>query len=414
MGHKAGAGTRSLSVSQARRLTLASQGFLDTPDRRGVNRRDLRRMMGRIKLLQLDSVPVVIRTQYLPAFSRLGPYRPKLLDEMAYKHDEMFEAWAHEASVMPVSHEPLLRWHKEQCRAGQTWKGLVAFAGKESKFVEEVLAQVRERGPLLASELADPRPGFTGGWGTKTSGGSIALDWLYRIGEVSIRRTGNFEKQYDVIDRIVPAEVLATPTPHRTDALKELLVLSAEAFGVGTAADLVDYFRLPKRDSKPLIEELAEDGRLIRATVKGWDKPVFMTPDAKIPRRTPRRALLSPFDPVVWYRDRGERLFDFFYRIEIYTPAKKRVFGYYVLPFLMGERIVGRVDVKTDRKAGVLQVPAVWIEDHADPKSVAPELAGALLELSQFVGVDQVKVGRKGNLADGLRKEMQRRGKAPA
>lgn len=394
--------TRSLSVEQARRLTLASQGFLDVPDRRGVNRRDLRRMMGRLKLLQLDSVPVIIRTQYMPGFSRLGPYRPELLDEIAYRDDEWFEAWAHEASVMPVAHEPLFRWHKERCRNGDTWKHLVRYAAKEASYIDSVLAELKDRGPLLASELSDPRPGLDSGWG-RTSGGAVALDWLFRIGEVGIRREGNFEKRFDLLSNIVPAEIISQPTPTVEEALKDLLVLSAEAFGVGTANDLLDYFRLPVRAARPLLAELVEDGRLIDAQVRGWDKPAFMVPDVSIPRKKPRRALLSPFDPVVWYRDRCERLFDFFYRIEIYVPAAKRQWGYYVLPFLMGDRIVGRVDVKTDRKEKVLRVPAAWVEEHAEPHEVAGELAAELHDLARFVGVERVEVGAAGDLSSELR-----------
>lgn len=400
---------RRLSISQARRLTLGAQGFADKPDPRGVNRRDLRRMMGRLKLLQLDSVPVIIRTQYLPAFSRLGPYRAELLDEIAYRDDEWFEAWAHEASLMPVEREPQLRWLKARARNGQTWKGLVEFAKREAKYIDAVYDEVSERGPLLASELSEPRRVESTGWG-RSSQGAIALGWMFRTGQVGIRRVGNFEKQFDVLENIISPEILGQPTPSEDESVADLLVAGAEALGVGTANCLVDYFRLPARVAKPLLPQLVEDGRLLAAEVEGWDKPAYLAPGAKIPRSMNVRALVSPFDPVVWFRDRGEQLFDFHYRIEIYVPAKKRKWGYYVLPFVLGEEIVARVDVKTDRKDGILRVPAAHLEPGHDAGRVAQQLAAELHDLARFVGVDRVQVGRRGDLADTLRAAVKHAG----
>ncbi len=295
--------TDELSASQARRLALGAQGFAHSRPAGRVDRRHLRRVMRRLKLIQLDSVPVVIRSHYLPAFSRLGPYRPRLLDEIAYRHDEWFEAWAHEASLVPVESEPLLRWQKRRAREGDTWQGLVRLAREEPGYVQAILDEVRERGPILTSELSDPRPRGGEWWGSRSLG-QLAVDWLFRVGAVGIRRSPGFEKQFDLLERIVPPEVLGRPTPPDDEAMKELLCQAAAAHGVATAAELVDYFRLPVREAKALVPELVEDGRLIECRVEGWPQPGYRHPGAVVPRRIHGQALLSPFDPVCWHRDR--------------------------------------------------------------------------------------------------------------
>ncbi len=363
----------------------------------------MRKVVDRLKLIQLDSVPVVVRTQYMPFFSRLGPYRAELLDETAYRHDEWFEAWAHEASLIPVKSEPWHRWQKRRSAEGKTWKGLAELAQNEPAYIQAVLDEVAERGPMLTSELSDPRPRAGEWWGSRSLG-QVALDWLFRIGAIGVRRSPGFEKEFDLLDRIVPADVLATPTPPDADAIKELVLQGAAAHGVGTANDLVDYFRLPIKEAKALIPELVEDGRLVECQVQGWDKPAYRHADAKMPRRIETSALLSPFDPVCWYRDRALRLFGFHYRIEIYVPKAKRVFGYYVLPFLMGDTLVGRFDLKTDRSRRVLEVRGSFIEQGADPSEVAEAAAGELRGLAQLVGADSIEVVANGNLAPALSK----------
>ena len=391
------AGVRSLSMDQARRAALHAQGFGAKDRNTAVNRGHLRRLVRRLHIVQLDSVPVITRTQYMPAFSRLGPYDPTMLDEIAYKHDELFEAFVHEASIVPVADEPLFRFMKTRARNGETWGGLVKLAKKEAVYIAEVLDEVRERGPLMASELSNPRPRQGEWWGSRSIG-TLALDYLFRVGEVSIRRVGNFEKEFDLLERIVPGEVLAQPTPTEEESLKELLVRSAAAHGLGTAAGLTDYFRLPKRAVKPLFAELVEDQRLVPCTVSGTSKPVYMHPDMVVPRSVNARALLSPFDPVVWFRDRASWLFDFEYRIEIYVPKPKRVYGYYVLPFLLGGELVGRCDLKTDRKDGVLRLLGAFAEPGVDEAAIAGELAAELELLAQLVGVDAVSVDTKSKL----------------
>ena len=392
---------RGLSVSQARRVALAAQGFCD-PDPRGrVDRRHLRRVMGRLRLLQLDSVPVVVRTQYLPPFSRLGCYDRALLDRIAYTDDEWFEAWAHEASLMPVGDEPLLRWQKQRAEQGDTWKHLADLARSEPGYVAEVLAQVTER-PLTAGELADPRRRDGEWWGSRSLG-SIALDWLFRIGAVGVRRRGNFTKEFDLLERIVPPEVLSRPTPTAEEAQRQLLVRSAGALGVGTATDLIDYYRLPVREGRARLRELVEAGAVHTVEVEGWTEPAYMHPEARLPRSVDSLTVLSPFDPIVWNRARALRLWGFDYRIEIYVPAAKRVYGYYVLPVLDGEQLVARLDVKTDRAGGTLQVLGAFAEPDVDRGGLAERLRPHLRDLARFVGVDEVRYGARGNLMSLLR-----------
>ncbi len=391
---------RELSISQARRVALAAQGFADPAPAGRVDRRHLRRVMGRIKLLQLDSVPVVIRTQYLPPFSRLGDYEAALIDRIAYRDDEWFEAWAHEASLLPVGDEPLLRWQKQRAEQGETWSNLVELARRESSYVAEVLAQVKQR-PLTAGELADPRRREGEWWGGRSLG-SVALDWLFRIGAVGIRRRGNFTKEFDLLERIVPAEVLARPTPSAEEAQRELLVRSGEALGVGTATDLIDYYRLPVREGRARLREVAEQGRLETVAVEGWSEPAYLHPSARLPRSVDGLTVLSPFDPIVWNRDRAERLWNFSYRIEIYVPASKRVYGYYVLPVLDGEQLAARLDLKTDRAANTLQVRAAHAEPNINQPDLADRLRHHLDELAHFVGATEVRYGSRGDLMPAL------------
>ena len=390
---------RRLSILQVRRIALAAQGFSDPAPGR-VDRRHLRRVMGRLKLLQLDSVPVVVRTQYLPPFSRLGRYDRALLDRIAYTDDEWFEAWAHEASLLPVGDEPLLRWQKQRAEQGDTWKHLADLARSEPGYVAEVLDQVAER-PLTAGELADPRRRDGEWWGSRSLG-SIALDWLFRIGAVGIRRRGNFVKEFDLLERIVPPEVLSQPTPGAGEAQRELLLRSAEALGVGTATDLIDYYRLPVREGRARLREVVDSGLLAEVAVEGWTEPAYMHPEARLPRSVDTLTVLSPFDPIVWNRARALRLWDFDYRIEIYVPASKRVYGYYVLPVLHGGRLVGRLDLKTDRAAGVLRVLGAYVEPDVDGGALAERLTLHLCDLARFVGVDDVSYGGRGDLMAAL------------
>ena len=359
--------------------------------------------MNRLQLLQLDSVPVVIRTQYLPIFSRLGPYRAELLDEVAYSrgrdgHHEWFEAWSHEASLLPVEMEPWLRWSKARAREGETWGRLHRFALEDPGYVASVLEQVRTRGPLAAGELDDPRPRKGEWWGSR-SAGALALDWLFRIGELGVRRRPGFVKEFDTLDRVVPPEIRAQPSPDLETSLDELLLRAARAHGIASADCLVDYFRLPVKTAKARLPGLVESGRLVECRIEGWAERAYLDPDARLPRRVGARALLSPFDPVVWCRKRIDGLFGFDYRLEIYTPEPKRRWGYYVLPFLLDDRLVARFDLKTDRVSGRLEVRAAHLESGEDASRVASEAAHELHALARLVGAGSVRVGRRGNLA---------------
>lgn len=358
--------------------------------------------MGYMQLIQLDSVPVVTRTQYLVLHARLGPHDPDLLDRIAYRHDEWIETWAHEASLVPVTDEPLYRWARARAEAGQTWGSLVRVAREHPDYVEEVLAQVAER-PRAAGELVDPRPRAGEWWGSRSLG-SLALDWLFRTGRVGIRRRPGFVKEFDLLERIVPAEIRALPTPDEDEAHRRLLDRAGAALGVATVQDLADYHRLPRRRVPARVAELVEAGRLVPARVEGWERPAFLHVDAARRRRPRGRALLSPFDPVVWNRDRARRLFGFDYRVEIYTPAAQRRYGYYVLPFLLGDRLVARVDLKTDRAAGVLRVLGAWSENGAADGELVEALAAELADLARFVGVAGWEVtGGRGDLTGPLR-----------
>ena len=410
---------RTMSLDEARRIALAAQGFAAPRPTGRVDRRHLRRVMNRLHLLQLDSVPVVMRTQYLPLFSRLGPYRSDLLDEVAYPRlrraaggarytastrHEWFEAWSHEASLLPVELEPWLRYAKRAAREGATWGRLNRIAREEPDYVARVLDEVKARGPLAAGELSDPRPNAGDWWGSR-SGGALALDYLFRVGEVGVRRRPGFVKEFDLLERIVPAEVLRQPTPDFDASLDELLVRAAQAHGVASADCLVDYFRLPVKPAKARLAALVEAGRLEVCRVEGWDKAGYLDPAARCPRRIEGAALLSPFDPVVWCRKRIDALFDFEYKLEIYTPAEKRRWGYYVLPMLLDGRLVARFDLKTDRERGVLEVRASHVEADADPARVAWSAARELSDLAHFVGAERVAVGRRGGLARALKRE---------
>ncbi len=394
-------------------MALAAQGFGSKTVHQSrlnatpANRRALREVMNQLHLLQLDSVPVITRTQYLPVYSRRGHYPHDLHDQIAYDQDEWFEAWAHEASLLPVRFEPLLRWLKRRVRQGEVWQSLHRVATEEAPYVKKVLNEVRDRGPLRASELSDPRPHqATGGWGSGSLG-SLALDWLFRAGELGVRRTGNFEKSFDVIDRIVPAQILSQETPTEDQALAELLALATQAHGVATAEDLIDYFRLPIKPARQALAGLLHAGRLEQCQVEGWKRPAYCLPGLQLPRAIHASALLSPFDPVVWCRDRAERLFDFEYRLEIYTPQAKRRWGYYVLPFLLGDRIVARVDLKNDRQAGVLRVLAAHLESGQDAGRVASALADELNLMKAFLSATRIVIGRRGNLIAPLRQAMR-------
>ncbi|MCQ8781319.1 winged helix-turn-helix domain-containing protein [Mangrovibrevibacter kandeliae] len=392
--------TETIPLATARRIALAAQGFVDPAPSGAVDRRHLQRVLGRIGLLQIDSVSVLARAHYLPLYSRLGAYPRRLLDQAAWgPRPRLFEYWAHEASLLPVETQPLLRWRMARAADGHgIYSGLARFGVERRDFVETVLRRVEADGPLAASDL-EGDPGEGGWWGW--SDAKRAVEWLFWAGRLTTAtRRGSFERVYDLPERVLPEAVLAQPTPQPQDAHRELIRIAARAHGIATASDLRDYFRLAPDQVKPRLPELVESGDLLPVSVPGWSQPAFLYASARRPRRVHARALLAPFDPLIWERSRTERLFGFRYRLEIYTPADKRQHGYYVLPFLLNDRLVARVDLKTDRRSGRLLVLATGMEDGA-PADTLEHLAVELRRMADWLGVAEVEA--VGPMQPGLR-----------
>ncbi len=378
-------------------MALAAQGFADPRPAGRVDRRHLRRVLDRIGLIQIDSVNVLVRSQELPLFARLGPHPRTLIDE-ATRHGELFEYWVHEASHVPTQQYHVHRWHMS---GEHKWSRYFTLRDRRPGFIEEVYQRVADEGPLASGDLAQ-RVGQKGTW-WDWDDGKIALEHLFWTGRVTAtRRSNDFARMYDLTERVIPAHILARPALPEREARKEMLVMAAGHHGVATFDDLTDYHRLNNPKTRPLLPELVEEGRLIPVQVQGWAKPAYMHPDAKVPRRIDRAALLSPFDPVVWHRDRTERLFGFRYRIEIYVPQPKRQYGYYVLPFFLNDQLVARVDLKSDRQRGVLMVHGAFGELGVPVDDVVQALAIELLSMARWLGLGSVEVGAKGDLASPL------------
>jgi uncharacterized protein len=402
-GRITGVQTTSLSRAQARRIALAAQGFTD-PRPRGVpDRRALNRVLGRIGLIQIDSVNVLSRAQYLPLYSRLGPYPRELLDRASGKAPRAaVEYWAHEASLVPVGTIPYLRWRMARATS-EAWGGPLRIAKQRPDLVKQVLQNVREHGPLTAREIDDDMERTQDyNWGWNWSDVKRALEFLFYAGDITVAgRNTQFERLYDVPERVLPPAVLEAETPTSEEAHRELIRIAARAHGVSTAQCLKDYFRTRPEHTAQAIAELVEDGALLPATIEGWKRKAYLHRDARLPRRVNVRALVSPFDSLIFERTRTEQLFGFRYRIEIYVPAPKRIHGYYVLPFLLGDDLVARVDLKADRAAGVLLVQSA----HAEPKApveTAGELTAELAQLAGWLGLGEVRVNGGGDLSAAL------------
>ena len=387
-----------LSRSQARRIALYAQGFGRTRPTGRVDRRHLRRVLDHVGLIQIDSVNVLVRSQELPLFARLGAHKRTLIPD-ATADGELFEYWVHEACHVPVEQHPLYRW---QMHKMHRWKGVRGLRERRPDFVDDVLRRVRDEGALVAGDLRQ-RQGPKGQW-WDWDDGKTALEYLFHTGAVTAtRRPNDFARLYDLTERVIPPSILDLPTPTETEARKALVVLAAGYHGIGTANDLMDYHRLNRPSTRPLIADLVDDGRLIETSVAGWGEPALMHPDAYLPRWVRARALLSPFDPVVWNRDRAERLFGFRYRIEIYVPKPKRVHGYYVLPFLLGDDLVARVDLKADRETARLLVQGAFAEPGVPLDEVAGELRAELDLMAAWLGLDAgVEIAPNGDLAPAL------------
>ena len=380
-----------LSAAQARRIALGAQGFGRPRPERPVDAGHLGRTLDRLALHQIDSVNVLVRAHYLPAFSRLGPYDRALIDRAAWgrkSQRRLFEYWAHEASLLPVEHYPLFRWRMARAERGEAgYAGLRCFAREDRAAAEAVLARIVAEGPLSASAFENGR-GQGGWWGWGDT--KRALEWLFWAGLITTAtRRNSFERVYDLPERVLPPAVLALPTPPEDEAHRALLDIAARALGVATAGDLRDYFRLGPDEARAGIAALVDLGRLRPVEVEGWARPAYLQAEAIVPRRIHARALLAPFDPLVWERARTERIFGFRYRIEIYVPAGKRQHGYYVLPFLLGENLVARVDLKADRATGRLIVRGIHKEPFA-PSGADEALTEELDAMAKWLGLGEV------------------------
>lgn len=391
----------TLTAGEARRIALAAQGFggdRDAP----VSKRQLVKLIERLGVVQIDSVNVVSRTHYLPAFSRLGAYPRELLENAAWaKTRPLFEYWAHEASLLPLATQPLLRWRMEDARNGVgTWKGIARFLRERRDFIDRVLDEIATRGPLSASELEMGHKGEGGWWGWSEA--KRAVECLFWAGELTTAtRRGTFERVYGLPEKVLPKAIHEIPTPSREDAQRELYRIAARAMGVATARDLRDYFRMPVEGAKDRLAELVDAGHLAPVTVKGWREQAYLDPAARRPRWINHTALLSPFDNLIWFRDRTERMFGVKVRLEIYVPAEKRQHGYYVLPFLEGDALTARVDLKADRKAGVLIAQSAHAEPWASDETPV-RLAAELKRMAGWLGLETVRVEPKGDLAPAL------------
>jgi uncharacterized protein YcaQ len=392
----------TLRRDEARRIALQAQGFNDPRPPGRVDRRHFRRVLDRVGLVQIDSVNVLTRSHELPFLARLGGYDRAALARWLWGSGEVFEYWGHEASLLPVQLHPLLRWRMAD---DHQWTGVRSFVRTHPGLGPEVLEAVRARGPVTLGELshlgdAIKRPPSEPGSMWNWTPAKRAVEWFFWRGDVSATRNPQtFERRYLTPERVIPAPVLEAPTPPTDEAMKALLLLAARSHGIGSAKDLADYHRLPIRPARRLIGELAADGALRPVEVEGWRHPAFLHPDATLPRWVRASALLSPFDSLVWERDRVEALFDFRYRIEIYVPAAKRVHGYYVLPFLHDGALVARVDLKADRPASTLRVRGAYAEPTWDDDKDLPVLGARLRELAGFLGLGAIEVEPKGDLA---------------
>jgi uncharacterized protein YcaQ len=394
-----------ISLSQARLIALAAQGF-DRPRPQGpADIRHIRRVMRQLGLLQLDFVNVLIPAHFLVLYSRLGTYDQKRLGEIVYKRREFTEQWAHEASIVPMETWPLLEHRRQEFKP---WPNspIMKISGK-AKYLKQIMEQIQAGGAVTSKDLPPiPAPKRKAGdWHRSVP--RWALEYHFGFGKLAVKeRLSNFQRVYDLPERLIDAEHL-NQTISRAHAQKELLLLAANSYGIATMRDLADYYRMSPHDAAPAVAQLVDEGAINEVEVEGWKDPAYLAPNARIPRKLSCSSLLSPFDPVVWFRPRAERLFNFHYRIEIYVPEKKRKWGYYVLPFLLDDRIVARVDLKADRKLKQLLVLATHKEDGIDEQKTIEHLAQELKSLAAWLGLERVKVSRRGPFARNLAAHMK-------
>ncbi len=397
----------SLTLHEARALALAAQGF---GRKQRVGAADLARTIGTTQLLQIDSVSVVVRAHYLPLFSRLGVYDRKLLDDAAWGASKtLFEYWAHEASLLPLPMQPLFRWRMRRAEEGVgVWKGVAKFGRENRELVGDMLARIRDEGPKVAGDF-EKRAGTGGFWGW--SNAKRGLEYLFWSGKITTATRRSFERIYDLPERVLPRAILELPTPTDHEAHLELTRRAVRALGIADRRDIRDYFRTAIADTDPCIAELVANGEIEAVKIDELKGAYYVAAGARVPRRRDYRALLAPFDPVVWQRQRTHDLFGFHYRLEIYTPAHKRVHGYYVLPFLLGDALVARVDLKSDRKNGCLKIIAVHAEPGAPPET-AEALRDELELLAEWLELTRLTAPRRGSFARALSRTLKQTGAA--
>ena len=379
-----------LSLAEARRIALAAQGFADPAPRGTVDRRVFARVLSRVAVLQIDSVNVLVRSHYLPVFARRCDDAALLQQEAYGPKRSLFEYWAHEASLVPLSLQPYLRWRMAQARQSLgTWKGIASIISQQPQFLERLKADIAARGAMAASDFEGAKgTGSWWGWSDVKTG----LEALFWCGEITTLRRQGFERVYDLTERVLPTAILNAPTPSEADARRELIRVAARAHGIASEKDLRDYFRLAPADSRLRVAELVEAGELVPVEVEGLRGPRYLARDARLPRSVNASALLSPFDSLIWHRSRTSELFDFEFRLEIYTPSHKRVHGYYVLPFLLGDRLVARVDLKHDRAERVLRAHAIHVEKGVARGEVLPALRERLEAMATWLGAEKVSL----------------------
>jgi len=386
-----------ISPAEARRFALTAQGFNGLTRDGNISTVHLRRSIGQLGVLQIDSVNVLVRAHYLPLFSRLGSYDRTLLDtDTIAKSKRFFEYWGHAASLLPMDCQPLLRWRMDRALRGEgVWTPLQAYAKERRAEADAILRRIGAEGPLAASDLSPAAGPATKGAAKEMWAWSEvkhAIEWLFWSGQIaSTHRRGSFERVYDLPERVLPRTVLEHPTPSAVDAQRALLARSAKALGIATEEDLRDYYRIPAADVRLPLQQLVEEGTITPVRVRGWRQQAYLHKDARAGRKIDGAALLSPFDPLIWHRSRTERLFDFRYRLEIYTPAHKREHGYYVLPFLLDGAIVARVDLKGDRQSGTLIVQRAHVEPDAPPHTIE-RLIQELRLLAAWLGLSSIAV----------------------
>jgi uncharacterized protein len=399
-----------LTAAQARRIAVAAQGFAEPKPRGPVTRAHLRRLLSRIQVLQLDSVSVAVRAHYAPVFSRLGPYDPEVVDRAAWSHSArsprlLIEYWAHEAALMSVDDWPLLRWRMREYAHGR-WRTEVV--KKKQQLADDIVAVVAELGPLTAGQIeahvGEEHRGKKGPWWDR-SDTKWVTEALFSAGVLTTATRVGFARHYDLTERVLPPDIVAREVDD-DEAIRELTLRAATALGVGTEGDIRDYFRLSPKIVKPAIAKLVADGELEPVEVDGWTAPAYLRAGQIVPRGDRGTALLCPFDPLIFFRPRMQRLFDFHYRIEIYVPAAKRQYGYYVWPFLLDGQLVGRVDLKAERTRDALQVVGAFAEPEQDKSRVAKALAAELKTMATWLGLAKVSVAKKGDLAEALSVEI--------